>query len=78
MVEKVLAARLDRDRVDQEVVQVTAADVLDDREYVRAMQDAHRTGGPDAVVQVRRRQRAAIAAAAAERAAEGEGTAGDL
>lgn|GEM_PF-1743253 len=77
-VETLLAARANRERVDREVAQVTAADVLGDREYVQAMQDARRSGGTDAVVQVRRRQRAAIAAAAAERAAGGEGSVGDI
>ncbi|MCL2090956.1 MAG: helix-turn-helix domain-containing protein [Micrococcales bacterium] len=67
-VETLLAARADRERVDHEVAQVAAVDVLDDREYVRAMQAARRSGGARAVAKVRARQRAALAAAAAEHA----------
>ena len=75
-VETLLAARAARERVDREVAQVTAADVLSSREYIRAMQAARRSGGTDAVAQVRARQTAALAAAAADRAAEG--SAGEL
>ena len=75
-VEELLAARVERQRIDAELEGVTAADVLDDRVYVRALREARKSGGAQAVTQVRTRQRAALAVAAAEAAARQGGGAG--
>ena len=68
-VEMLLAARRERDRIDQQLAGVSTDDVLGDDDYRQALHAARKAGGSAAVARVRARQQVALAVAAAERAA---------